>query len=85
MRAKHSGSHHRDLYYAVAALGLSGLDDLDVRVTEAQRARTKSFYRVDRGSEVELQAILALLTQMGPAVRAYVLKAYPDIADMLGA
>ncbi len=64
-----TGGHHHNTFYAVAALRLPGLEDLDVDSERIRKMRSSSFYAVHEAKPSDVKALVNWLDSILPAMR----------------
>lgn len=78
-----SPGHHHNTYYALAGLGLEGLDSVDVDSERIRKMRTDAFYGASIATEAQVQAVHRWLDALLPAAKRALTAMRPDLAARL--
>lgn len=77
-RTKGAQGHHANTFYAVAALGIEGLEDADVRLEAIRKQRAVSAYDPGSPTQEQLGRLIRLLHDILPAARRWLAAARPE-------
>lgn len=70
-RTRGAQGHHANTFYAVAGLGIAGLEEIDVRVEGIRRMRKLSAYEPGTPSAEQLRRLHELVTEALPFAHAW--------------
>lgn len=70
-RTKGAQGHHANTFYAVAGLGIEGLEDADVRMESIRKQRVVSAYDPGSPTSEQLARLIRLLHDILPAARRW--------------
>ncbi|HEX8431612.1 MAG TPA: hypothetical protein VF625_10000 [Longimicrobium sp.] len=70
-RTRGSQGHHANTFYAVASLGVEGLEEIDIRTERIRKMRKLSAYEPGSPSPEQLDHLRELLDTTLPAARAW--------------
>ena len=76
-RTRGAQGHHANTFYAVAALGIEGLEEIDVRTEAIRRMRKVSAYEPLSPSSEQIQRLSELLAAALPASRRWLTATRP--------
>lgn len=76
-RTRGAQGHHANTFYAVAGLGIPGLEELDVRTERIRKMRTISAYEPGSPSPEQLKELRGLLDSTLPAARVWLVGSRP--------
>lgn len=77
-RTRGAQGHHANTFYAVAGLGIEGLQEIDARTERIRKMRTTSAYEPGSPSAEQLEHLRKLLDTALPAARTWLVVARPD-------
>ena len=76
------GGHHRNAFYAVAALGIPGLEDVDARTERVRKRRAMSVYDpADEATARDVADLLALADRVLPAAHHWIVETRPSLRE----
>lgn len=78
-----SPGHHHNTFYALAGLGLSGLEQVDLDSERIRKMRSTSFCGADEASEEQVEAVHRWLDALLPAARKALVDRMPDLVSRL--
>lgn len=70
-RTRGPQGHHASTFYAVAALGIEGLEGVDVRLESIRKQRAVSAYTPESPSPEQLTRLIRLMDEALPAARKW--------------
>ncbi len=70
-RTRGAQGHHANTFYAVAGLGIPGLEEMDVRVERIRQMRKLSAYEPGSPSAEQLTKLHQLVTETMPLVHSW--------------
>lgn len=77
------GGHHHNTFYALAGLGLAGLETADVDSERIRKLRSGAFYAADETTPAQVAALHAWLDTLLPAARRAIVAALPALEATL--
>lgn len=77
-RTRGAQGHHANTFYAVAALGIDGLEEIDIRTERIRRMRRLSAYEPGSPTLEQLEHLGGLLDTTLPAARVWLAAARPE-------
>lgn len=77
-RTRGAQGHHANTFYAVAGLGIGGLEEIDVRVERIRRMRKLLAYEPGSPSAEQLRQLHDLVTAVLPHARAWLVAQRPS-------
>ena len=77
-RTRGSQGHHANTFYAVGALGIRGLEEIDIRTERIRKMRKLSAYEPGSPTPEQLADLQELLDSTLPAARMWLAAARPD-------
>ena len=77
-RTRGAQGHHANTFYAVAGLGIPGLEEIDVRVEGIRRMRKLSAYEPGSPSAEQLQRLYELVAAALPHARLWLVAQRPS-------
>lgn len=77
-RTRGAQGHHANTFYAVAALGIEGLEEIDVRTERIRQKRKLSAYEPRSPTATEIGQLRELLDLSLPAARRWLTVARPS-------
>ncbi|HYW07149.1 MAG TPA: hypothetical protein VE913_09350 [Longimicrobium sp.] len=77
-RTRGSQGHHANTFYAVAALGIAGLGEIDIRTERIRKMRKLSAYEPGSPTPEQLDHLRELLDATLPAARDWLTTKRPD-------
>lgn len=78
-RTRGAQGHHANTFYAVAGLGIEGLDEVDIRTERVRRMRKLSAYEPGSPAPEQLKHLGELLDTTLPAARTWLVAARPAV------
>ena len=81
-RTRGAQGHHANSFYAVAALGIKGLEEIDVRTERVRRMRKLSAYEPGSPAPEQVRQLRELLESSLPAARQWLTSASPNVQPM---
>lgn len=76
-RTRGSQGHHANTFYAVAALGIEGLEEIDIRTERIRKMRKLSAYEPSSPTPEQLAHLRELLDTTLPAARKWLIAKRP--------
>jgi hypothetical protein len=77
-RTRGAQGHHANTFYAVAGLGIAGLEEIDVRVEGIRRMRKLSAYEPGTPSAEQLRRLHELVKEALPLAQAWLVAQRPS-------
>lgn len=76
-RTRGAQGHHATTFHAVEALGIAGLDEIDIRTNQIRRMRKVSAYEAGSPSPEQLAALNRLLDEVMPPAHRWLVEQRP--------
>jgi hypothetical protein len=79
-RTRGAQGHHANTFYAVGALGISGLEDIDIRTNQIRKMRKVSAYEPGSPSPEQISALFELMDELMPQAQRWLAAQRPAAA-----
>lgn len=76
-RTRGAQGHHANTFYALAGLGISGMEDIDIRTERIRKIRSVSAYEPGAPTPRQLNSLRELLATSLPAARRWLMLSRP--------
>ncbi|HYR06974.1 MAG TPA: hypothetical protein VEQ60_04385 [Longimicrobium sp.] len=79
-RTRGAQGHHATTFYAVAALGIDGLEDIDIRTNQIRKMRKVSAYEPGSPTPGQINALFELLDAVMPHAQRWLAAQRPAVS-----